>query len=222
MADRLPMRLLLLLFALLTAPLSAKPDAWVAEIDRLTSADRPDQVVPGSVVFVGSSSIRLWTSLAEDFPGVPTINRGFGGSELADSVFYFDRLVPGHRPRAVVLYAGDNDIWAGKTPEAVAADFAAFRAKLHAALPAARLFYLAIKPSPSRARVWPQGQEANRLIAAQCAADPLCTFVDVATPLLDATGHPRPELYREDQLHLRPAGYALWTQVLAPLLRPAN
>jgi lysophospholipase L1-like esterase len=178
--------------------------------------------VPGAVVFVGSSSIRLWRSLAEDFPGIPTINRGFGGSELADSVFYFDRLVPLHQPRAVVLYAGDNDLWAGKTPEAIAADFAAFRAKLHAALPAAHLFYLAIKPSPSRAKVWPLGKEANRLIAAQCAADPLCTFVDVASVLLDAAGQPRPELFREDQLHLNPAGYARWTQVLAPLLQPTH
>ncbi|MEJ1971520.1 MAG: SGNH/GDSL hydrolase family protein [Lacunisphaera sp.] len=172
------------------------------------------------MVFVGSSSIRFWKTLSQDFPGIATINRGFGGSQLADSVYYADRLVIAYHPRIVVLYAGDNDLWDGKTPETVAADFAAFRTKIRAALPDAKLIFLAIKPSPSRVRVWPQAQRANQLIAADCAKDPHGVFVDVATPLLDAAGHTRPELYREDQLHMLPAGYAIWTKVLAPYLQP--
>lgn len=98
------------------------------------------------------------------------------------------------------------------------ADFQAFRGKVHAALPKARILFLAIKESPSRARVRAQVQAANKLIAADCATDPRCTFVDVATPLLDKSGGYRPELFRDDQLHMKPAGYAIWTKVLAPYL----
>jgi lysophospholipase L1-like esterase len=211
---------LLLLLALLAAPLTASPEHWAKDIDQLTAADATNPPPQHAVVFVGSSSIRFWKSLPQDFPGIATINRGFGGSELADSVYYIGRLVIAYHPRTVVLYAGDNDIWAGKTAETVAADFTAFHAKIHAALPDAKLIFLAIKPSPSRARVWPVAQHANQLIAAECAKDSHCIFVDVATPLLDAAGRTRPELYREDQLHLLPAGYAIWTKVLAPYLQP--
>lgn len=210
-----------LLAALLFAiPALATPDQWAAEIDQLTAADKFTTPMAEAVVFVGSSSIRYWTTLAENFPGIRTINRGFGGSELADSVFYAGRIVIPYHPRLVVVYAGDNDLWAGKTPAVVLADFQAFRAKVQAALPATKNIFLAIKESPSRARVRAQVRAANKLIAADCAADRRCTFVDVATPLLNATGGFRPELFREDQLHMNPAGYAIWTKVLAPHLKP--
>jgi lysophospholipase L1-like esterase len=215
-------RLLPALFAalLLAAPALATPEKWTAEIGNFVATDATHPPPAGAIVFVGSSSIRYWTTLAEDFPGVVSINRGFGGSELADSVFYADRIVIPYRPRLVVLYAGENDLWDGKSPETILADFHAFRTKVHAALPKTRIIFLAIKESPSRARVRAQVFEANRLIAADCATDPRCTFVDVATPLLDAQGRPRPELFRPDQLHLLPAGYAIWTKVLAPYLKP--
>ena len=212
--------LLLLTLALGAAPLAATPEHWAPEIAKLTASDATNPPPPHGIVFVGSSSIRLWSSLATDFPGLPVINRGFGGSELADSVYYFDRIVLPYQPRTVVLFAGTNDIWSGKTSEKVLADFQAFRAKLHAALPEARLLYLSLTYAPSRARVHDVLRTANRLIAEDCAKDPRCTFVDVSTPVLDAAGHPRPELYREDQLHMLPAGYAIWTKVLAPYLQP--
>ncbi len=213
---------LLLSLALVAAahPLFATPDKWAKDIDQFAAADAVHRPPAGVVVFVGSSSIRMWASLAQDFPDIATVNRGFGGSELADSVFYADRIVIPYEPRIVVVYAGENDLTAGKTPETVLADFRAFRAKVHAPLPKTRVLFLAIKESPSRARVRAQVQAANRLIAADCAADPRCTFVDVATPLLDAAGNYRPELFRDDQLHLKPAGYAIWTKVLAPYLKP--
>ena len=199
----------------------ASPEAWVKDIDQLTARDATNPPSAGGVVFVGSSSIRFWTTLAEDFPGVPTINRGFGGSELADSVFYEERLVLAYHPRLVVLFAGTNDLWAGKSPEAVAADFKAFRAKLHAALPATKLIYIAITLAPSRARIHEQMRTANRLIAAECATDPRCTFVDINPRMLGPDGGtPRPDLFRPDQLHLLPAGYAIWTKALAPYLKP--
>lgn len=213
--------LLPLLAALLvSAPVRATPDKWAADIGKFTAADTTQPPPSGAVVFVGSSSIRFWATLAEDFPGVTTINRGFGGSEMADSAFYADRIVIPYQPRLVVVYAGENDLWDGKSPDTILADFQAFRAKVHAALPQTKVLYLSIKESPSRARIREQVRSANRLIAADCAADPRCRFVDVATPLLAAAGGYRPELFREDQLHMRPAGYAIWAKILAPYLKP--
>lgn len=210
----------LLVALLLTLPALAVPEKWAGEIEKFTTADAAQPPPPNAVVFIGSSSIRLWSTLAEDFPGVTAVSRGFGGSELADSVFYADRIVTPYNPRLVVLYAGENDINAGKNPETVLADFRAFRTKVHAAVPRAKIIFLAIKESPSRAKVRAQVQTANRLIAADCATDKRCTFVDVATPMLDAAGGYRPELFRDDQLHMKPAGYAIWTRVLAPYLKP--
>jgi lysophospholipase L1-like esterase len=212
--------LLLSLALALPAPIHAVPEHWAAEIEALTAGDAAHPPAPGGIVFVGSSSIRLWKTLAADFPGLNPINRGFGGSELADSVHYLDRIVLPYRPRLVVLFAGTNDIWNGKPPAQVAADFRAFRTKLHAALPAAKLVFLSINPAPSRARVHDRMHEANALIEADCATDPRCRFVDVATPMLDASGGTRPELFVDDQLHLNADGYAIWRRVLAPHLQP--
>lgn len=204
----------------LNAPVLAAPGKWAAAINTLTKADATHPPAPNGVLFVGSSSIAKWKTLVQDFPNVPVINRGFGGSELADSVFFADRIVLPYQPRLVVVYAGENNLWAGKTAEAVAADFKALRAKIHAARPATRILYLSIKESPSRHRIKTLVLRANRLIAADCATDQRCQFVDVATPMLDPAGRPRPELFVADQLHLNPAGYAIWTGVLAPFLKP--
>ncbi len=206
--------------ALLTPFASAAPDFWLKEIEALTANDAAQPPAPGGVVFVGSSSIRLWQTLAQDFPDIATINRGFGGSELADSVFYLDRIVLPYQPRLVVLFAGTNDLNNGKTPETVAADFKAFRTKLHTALPEAKLLYISITLAPSRAKIHDQMRTANQLISTDCATDPRCTFVDINTPMAEDKATPGPELFVEDQLHLNAAGYAIWAKVLAPHLKP--
>ena len=205
---------------LLSACVGAAPEKWAAEINKYTQADALKAPASDAVVFVGSSSIRKWTSLATDFPGITTLNRGFGGSELSDSVFYADRIVIPYAPRLVVVYAGENDLQAGKSAEVLLKDFQAFCAKIHPALPKTKIIFLAIKESPSRAKIREKVLLANQLIAAECAKDPRRTFVDVATPMLDAAGKTRPELFIADQLHMQPAGYAIWTQVLAPYLKP--
>jgi lysophospholipase L1-like esterase len=205
---------------LLSASVFAAPEKWAAEINKYTQADAIKATPRDAVVFVGSSSIRRWTSLIADFPGITTINRGFGGSELSDSVFYADRVVIPYAPRIVVVYAGENDLQAGKSAAALLADFQAFCAKIHPALPKTKIIFLAVKESPSRAKIRDKVLLANQLIAADCAQDPRRTFVDVATPMLDAAGKTRPELFIADQLHMQPAGYAIWTKVLAPYLKP--
>ena len=205
---------------LLSVSVFAAPEKWAAEIDKYTQADAVKAPAKGAVVFVGSSSIRKWTSLAADFPGIPTLNRGFGGSELTDSVFYAERLVIPYAPRIVVVYAGENDLQAGKSAEALLTDFQAFCAKIHTALPKTKIIFLAVKESPSRAKIRDKVLLANKLIAAECAKDPRRAFVDVATAMLDLEGKTRPELFLADQLHMQPTGYVIWTKVLAPHLKP--
>ena len=211
--------LLLACLALACVPLAfSAPEKWAAAIDKFTAADAAHPPPRGAVVFVGSSSIVKWASLQQDFPRHTVVNRGFGGSELADSVFYADRIVIPYAPRTVVLYAGDNDLKNRKTPETVLADFEAFVARIHARLPQTRIVFISIKPSPARWDIRHLGEKANALIAAACARDSRLRFVDIWGPMLDAQGKPRPELYVSDQLHLSPAGYAVWTPLVAAAL----
>lgn len=195
----------------------AKPDQWAAAIDAFAQADRESPPPTGGVVFVGSSSIRLW-DLSAAFPGLPVVNRGFGGSQISDSVRHVDRLVLKHRPKTVVLYAGDNDISAGKSPAQVLADFTAFVSKVHAALPATRIAFVGIKPSVARWKLVAQVREANALIRAACDKDDRLGFIDVDGPMLGYDGKPRADLFVADGLHLSPKGYALWTTLTRPFV----
>jgi len=199
-------------------PASLLPERWEAEIRRFEAADRTHPPPREAVLLVGSSSLRLWQNAAAQLRGHRIINRGFGGAHLADVVAFADRVVLPYRPKVVVLYAGDNDIAAGKSPQQVWADFQAFRAKVRSALPQAHLAYLAIKPSPARMRHLERFRQTNRLIAEDIAGQPNLVYVDVFTPMLDGDGQPRPELFTEDRLHLNDAGYRLWAAILGPVL----
>jgi lysophospholipase L1-like esterase len=194
------------------------PARFEADIHAFEAADRASPPPLGGVVFIGSSSIKNWTDVAHDFPGVPVLNRGFGGSTLADVVYYMDRALIPYRPRLVVLYAGDNDLAEGRTPEQVVGDYRAFVARLRSAWPAARVVYVSIKPSPSRRIYIDRARETNRRIRAVIARDSLQSYIDVFTPMLDASGQPRPELFLPDSLHMTRAGYLLWRALLAPVV----
>jgi hypothetical protein len=209
---------LLVAWLALASGVYGSPAQWRDQVAALTARSSDG---PVDVVFIGSSSVRMWRSLAQDFPRWRTANCGFGGSQLGDSVFYFDQLIAPRAPRVVVLYAGENDLAASVTTEQLLADFHAFRERLHVARPTTQLIYLSCKPSPARAAQLEKFRAANVRIAAACAADPLCTFVDVFTPMLDATGQPRAELFGPDRLHMNATGYALWTQTLLPVLERA-
>ncbi|QWP75062.1 hypothetical protein J5226_15620 [Lysobacter sp. K5869] len=195
-----------------TAP--RDPAEWEPTVQAWEADDARVRRMPGSVVFVGSSSIRLWTTLAEDFPGVATINRGYGSSRAYDSVYFADRIVNAYQPRAVVFYAGENDLHEGRTPRQVRDDFAAFVRKVQAATPKARIAFVSIKPSPSRAAIAPQVREANALIRDFARGVRGVDYLDVYTPMLGADGAPREELFVADRLHMNRAGYELWTGVI--------
>lgn len=199
------------------APAAAQPGRWDKEMAAFAAGDSESPPPAGGVLFVGSSSIRLW-DLEKAFPALKAVNRGFGGSQIADSVEHVERLVLRHKPRTVVFYAGDNDIAQGKTPETVANDFRAFAAKVHAALPNTRIAFIAIKPSLQRWKLIGQVRDANSRIRAFCATDDRLGFVDVDGPMLGWDEKPRPELFVEDGLHLSPAGYELWTTLVRPFV----
>ncbi len=188
------------------------------EIRRFEASDRANPPAPGAVLFTGSSSIRLWSSLAEDFPGYRTLNRGFGGSQIADSVRLVDRTVFPYKPRAIVFFAGTNDLAAGKSPETALADFNAFVTKVRDRLPNVPIAYIAISPAPSRWNNIANVRRANELIRVYCGYRGL-RFIDTYASFLTPEGGPRPELYVADQLHLRPAGYAIWREQVGQALR---
>lgn len=190
---------------------------WEEAIRNFEEADQESPPATGGVLFIGSSSIRLW-DVAAAFPNVPVVNRGFGGSEVADALHFVDRIVIPYQPRTIVLYAGDNDINREKTPCRVHEDFQQFVSAVHAALPETRVLFIAIKPSLSRWGLIHRIRAANALIRADCEEDPLLTYVDVEGPMLGDDGRPRAELFKEDGLHLNDAGYDLWNELVRPHL----
>ena len=194
------------------------PQSWQPDIDRLVADDSAHPPPQHGVLFVGSSSIRMWTTLAADFPGVPVIDRGFGGSAIADTTYFADRIVVPYHPRLIVMYAGDNDIAEGCTPRQVLDAFETFVARVRRDLPEVAVAYISIKPSIARWSMWPRMREANRLSAAWSQTQSRVTFVDVAANMREANGKPRGALFRDDGLHMTPAGYAVWVRALKPVL----
>jgi lysophospholipase L1-like esterase len=193
-------------------------DRWEANIKAFETSDQKKMPPKEGIVFVGSSTIVGW-NVGKSFPDLPVVNRGFGGSQLADSVRYADRIVVPYRPKIVVLYAGDNDLASGKSPETIAADYRAFVAKIHKALPEAKVIYLAIKPCGQRWRLIDKVRQANALIEAEAKKDPRETFVDLGKLLLGPDGKPRKEFFQADELHLNAEGYRLWSDALRPQLK---
>jgi lysophospholipase L1-like esterase len=191
---------------------------WEMDIRAFETADRTNPPARDAVLFIGSSSIRLWTNLAQAFPRHKTLNRGFGGSQLADSVAFVDRIVTPYKPKLVLLYGGDNDIASGKSPDQVFAAFKAFVARIHAALPGTRIAYIAIKPCPAREQYLDSVKATNRLIRNYTTSDNRLLFVDIFTPMLNKEGRPRAELCLEDGLHPNAQGYELWASILRPVL----
>lgn len=194
------------------------PQQWTPEIAAFAAQDQSQAPPQHGVLFIGSSSIHAWTTLATDFPGVPVINRGFGGSAIADSTFYADRIVTPYHPRVIVMYAGDNDMAEGATPAEVIHDFQAFVARVRHDLPDVKIVYISIKPSLARENLWPQMREANQGIAHWMKGRPGMRFVDIGPGMVDAQGRPRPELLRADGLHMTPPGYAIWVAAIKPVL----
>lgn len=192
---------------------------WQKDILAFAKKDAEKAPPENPIVFTGSSSIVKWKSLAEDFPGLPVMNRGFGGSEVFDSFNYAHLTVIKYKPRQVVMYAGGNDINAGKTPQRVFADFKAFVAKVHAALPECRICYISNAPNPKRWSLIDKMIEASRLVEEYTKTDKRLQFINVYPHMLGADGKPKPDIFVADQLHMNPKGYVIWKAVVGPYLK---
>ena len=178
------------------------------------SADSLQKPGPNSILFVGSSSIHGWKSLADDFPEVSVINRGMGGSHMSDLNYYMDDIVFPYKPNAVLVYEGDNDIASGKTPEKVLEDYLTFLSKMKASWPSAPIFFISIKPSLARVDFMEKMAEANALIKAHTELHENLYYIDVFNPMLREDGTPRTDIFGHDGLHMNETGYALWTKVI--------
>jgi lysophospholipase L1-like esterase len=189
------------------------------EIATFEKWDRQNAFPKDAILFVGSSSIRLWQT-AEAFPDAPVINRGFGGSTIADANHYADRVVLKYKPRVIVFYSGDNDIAGGKPPHEVFDNFQEFVDRIHNELPEARILVLSIKPSIARQKFWPKMKETNALIAKLADEDSRLDYIDIATPMLAGAELPSADFFLDDGLHLNAKGYALWNKAVSPSLAP--
>jgi len=201
-------------------PLSAReftPDPRRYEDDmlRFEREDAENYPSPGCVIFMGSSSIRGWKTLYEDFKGMDVVRRGYGGSQISDAIYYVERIVVPYHPTAIVLYAGDNDI-GGKGADVVVADFKDFVRTVHSYIGPRAIYFIAIKPSLARWNLWPEMKRANAMIEQWAATQAAVYYIDTATPMLGEDGKPRPELFLNDGLHMTRAGYELWTEVVKP------
>ncbi len=218
--------LLLLSAFLLLAPgrfVSAKEPThnfarWEKDIAAFEEKDRANPPPKGALLFIGSSTIVRWQTLAQDFPGHQIINRGFGGNQIADSTYYAERMIFPYDPRMIFLRAGGNDIHAGKSPEEVAADFKAFVEKVRTKLPETEIVFVSIGPAPVRATEAENCQAANALIAAYIKQTPGVKYLETFDLPLGSDGHPREELFVEDRLHFNAEGYKLLAERIRPFL----
>ena len=195
-----------------------KASPWEKEIAAMEEADAKTPPPTGEIVLAGSSSARGW-DVKKCFPDLKVVNRGFGGSQIADSTQFAARILLPLKPRVILFYAGDNDVASGKAPERIFEDYKAFVKTVRDALPETKIVFICIKPSTLRWRLWEKMKAANALIEEFTKTGKLLAYVDVATPMLGDDGKPKPELLAKDGLHLSPAGYELWTKLVLPHLK---
>lgn len=215
-------RWLLWALVFVVVPLRAEdksPSAkWEKDIQAFEAADQKNAPPTGGVLFVGASGIKLWTSLEKDFPNHRVINRGFGGSQIADATYFADRIVVPYKPKLIVLQSGGNDINAGKTPEQVAEDFAAFVVKVRAALPETRIAFFSMQPAPARWAQIEKQKRGNQLIKEQIAVGKKMIYINAWDAFLGSDGMPRADLFVEDRLHHNAEGYKVRAELVRPFL----
>jgi lysophospholipase L1-like esterase len=196
---------------------------WEKEIRAFEDEDRRSPPPAGAVLFVGSSSIRLWTTLRADFPGQSVLNRGFGGSQIREVTAFVPRIVLPYEPRLIVFYCGSNDIASGaRTAVEVLDDYRAFVRAVHGSLPETRILFVSIAPNPARWHLRQAFRKANALIEAYTGTDPRLGYIDVWTQMIGVNGRPRPDLFVDDRLHMNEKGYAIWERVIGEKLKVEN
>ncbi|TWT85328.1 GDSL-like Lipase/Acylhydrolase [Posidoniimonas polymericola] len=195
-------------------------DRWAAAMEEFALQDERSPYPEGGVVLTGSSSARLW-GVEQAFPELdpPILNRGFGGSTYRDLVRHAELLVLKHRPRLVILYSGDNDIAGGRSIESIQGEFEELTDRIRAELPEATIAVIPAKPSPSRWELVDKYHALNAEIKNVCGQHEGMVYVDIWPAMLGDDGRPRPELFRDDNLHMTPAGYTIWNDAVRELVQ---
>jgi lysophospholipase L1-like esterase len=191
-----------------------KPERFAKDI----AAFAKQEAAQGGIVFTGSSSIRRWTTLSQDFPDLPVLNRGFGGSVANDLIVYADTVVFRHAPKILVTYTGSNDLNARLSPQEALEDYTRFLDLVHAKLPATKVILTSVKISLKRVSQIPQVEALNKLLENWAKNKPWVRYVDCTRYLADDQGQPIRRFFVDDLLHLSPEGYAEWTKILSPIL----
>ncbi|HWB02656.1 MAG TPA: GDSL-type esterase/lipase family protein [Verrucomicrobiales bacterium] len=209
-----------------TKPAAAKPAdpfaKWEKEIAGIEAADAKNPPPKGEVLFIGSSTIRMWKSLAADYPDHKVINHGFGGSEIADATHFADRLIFPVEPRVIFLRSGGNDIHNGKSPQQVLEDYKQFVSTVHAKLPQTQIVYIGLAPTIARIKEVDKGNELMALIKTFTATNPKLKFIDTADTTPGPDGKPRADLFIADGLHFNDAGYKILAERVRPFMPPAG
>jgi lysophospholipase L1-like esterase len=169
-------------------------------------------------VFIGSSSIKIWKSLKNDFAGYPVINRGFGGSHFSDAIYYFEDIVAPYKPSKIIIYEGDNDLASEKSISEIFSDFKEFHKLIKKNLNDPEIAVISAKPSPKRWHLKNEYEALNLKFETYCGKKKNMTYIDVYNPMLTDTGRPDPELFQEDSLHMNPKGYKVWTNLILPFI----
>ena len=183
---------------------------WEKEIAAFEQSDRTNPPPKNPLVFTGSSTIRRWTTMAEDLPNHKVLNRGFGGSQIADATHFADRIIIPYKPKMVLIRAGGNDIFAGKSPEQTFQDFKDFVAKIHSKLPKTEIVYIALSPSVARWNNADKEKSLNQMVLEFTKKTKRVKYLDDYDVSLGADGKPRPELFIEDKLHFNAEGNKLF------------
>lgn len=191
------------------------PARFVGEITAF--AKQPSET--GGIVFTGSSSIRLWPDLKQDFSDLPVVNRGFGGSVANDLIVYFETVITRHAPKLVVVYTGGNDLHEKLSVDEALGDYTAFLKMVHDRFPQTRIILTSVKIAPSRSLEIPSVHALNVRLQAWCTDKNWLRYIDCTSYLADPQGQPMLSYYRDDQLHLSATGYAQWRSILEPVVR---
>lgn len=199
-------------------PTSHDYSRWEKTIAAFEEEDKRNPPPKGAVLFVGSSTIVRWKTLAADFPGTTVLNRGFGGNQIKDSTHFAERMIFPYEPKAIFLRAGGNDISAGWPAADVFADFKAFVAKMRSRFPGIPIAYIGLSPTIKRWEQVDEGNRLNDLIKSYCEGQEGLTFIECRETTLGPDGKPRPELFVGDNLHFSPAGYKILAEAVRPHL----
>ncbi len=221
-APRIPTMIALLL-ALLALPLAAQaPDRFAEQVAKLVADDQAHPPAEGSILFIGSSIWRLWSTVAQDMAPLPVYNRAFGGSQTPDLLRHFDALVVPHKPRIIVYYCGSNDVNAGQSADAIAGRIHEFATRVGRSLPATRMIFASINRSPDKEKRWDVVDAVNARVRDGFTREfAFLSYLDLNPALFDAAGKARVDLYLPDMLHFKPPAYVAFTAIVKPVLTKA-